>query len=113
MPAPPRPVRIIRVVDTIHVLTRRGNDGGAVPYFFWDRAIALEELHRILADPHHPERLSTVATLLREARPDEVWLFMSPDEVSAILPELLPRLGRQRSFWNWLLGAWREIGLLD
>lgn len=83
-----------------------------VPYIFWDRDVTVGELRTILRDPDHPERPAMLAHLLREARPDEVWAFVSPADVAAAWSEVAPRLGRRRAFWEWLLAAWRELGFL-
>lgn len=93
--------------------TRRSANGAAVPSFFWDRDVGVEELHGILADSSHPERLDLLAVLLREARVDEVWLFVTPEDVRDALPAVSHRLGRRRDFWPWLIASWQELGLLD
>lgn len=67
----------------------------------------------MLADRQHPRRLILLAALMREARPEDVWTYVTPREVSDDLAELLPRLGRQRAFWKWLFEGWRRLGLLS
>jgi hypothetical protein len=83
-----------------------------VPRFFWDRDITASELRGILADRAHPDRLPLMGTLLREARPGEVWDWVSPEDVDEALPDLVRFLGRRRDFWIWLLDGWRRLGLL-
>jgi hypothetical protein len=87
-------------------------DGTEVPYYYWDRQITIDEIAEIVASPGHPERVDVIAHLLREARPDEVWQFMTPADVVQSWPEVSGRLGRRRPFWEWVLSAWREMGLL-
>jgi hypothetical protein len=50
---------------------------------------------------------------MREARDPDVWRFTSPAEVEAAWPALAPHLGRRRSFWQFVLTRWKELGLLD
>lgn len=81
--------------------------------FAWDRRLEASELRRILADPAHAEHLELAALLLREARPDKVWAFLTPQQVAGLLPVLGARLGRQRAFWNWLIQEWRDHGRFE
>ena len=82
------------------------------PYFLWDRDLSTEELRAILDDPAHPKRLQLLALLLREARPTDVWNYVSPTTVWALWPKLEPRLGRRRALWTWVFESWRELGFL-
>jgi hypothetical protein len=101
----PQEVRDIR-------LTRDFSESDKIPYFLWDRSITVAELRDVLANPAAPDRDALLALLLREARPDEVWAFVSPHVVAAEWPRLAPRLGARRAFWGWLLEEWRKLGLL-
>lgn len=87
-------------------------DDLSVPYFLWDRGVTVGELRSILADASHPQRIDLLRVLLREARPDEVWSFVTPAVVVREWKLISPGLGRRRDFWKWLLGAWREHGFL-
>ena len=58
------------------------------------------------------ERARLLGKLLREARDTDVWKFATPEEVSNEWPTLAPHLGRRRPFWEFLLGQWRQEGLL-
>jgi hypothetical protein len=83
-----------------------------VPWFLWDRNVPARELRRILSDPSDPRRIPLLGVLLREERPDRVWAWVSPQEVSLALDAVSPFLGRQRDFWRWLIGRWRAHGLV-
>ncbi len=87
-------------------------DEDAIPRFLWDRSITRATLREILANPADGRRLHLLATLLREARPDEVWAWITPQAVAAELDTLGPLLGRRRAFWIWLFDGWRSLGLL-
>lgn len=75
----------------------------ARPYFLWDEDLSIAELK---------ERLRLLAKLLREARDIDVWHFVTPQDVAEVLPELAPRLGRRRRFWEFLIHGWQQDGLL-
>lgn len=81
-------------------------------WFPWDRALSAQETRTILADPSHPRRAAVIALILREARPDQVWGWLTPAEVAAALPSVEARLGRARAFWRWLIASWRRLGYL-
>jgi len=95
------------------VVMRAGfDDADAVPYFFWDRKVTVGELRSALANSSDPRRIPLLRVLLREARPDDVWCFISPVVVAEEWESLSPGLGRRRQFWAWLLRAWRDNGFL-
>ena len=78
----------------------------------WDRDLTAEDLRRILGDRRDPRRPTLFAALLREVRPEQVWSYVTPQDVAEALPEILPRLGQHREFWQWLIDGWRRLGLL-
>jgi hypothetical protein len=82
------------------------------PWFLWDEDMSVRELRQVLADESHPRWLELAAKLMREARDDQVWLFLPVNRVAARYTDLAPRLGRRRPFWDYLLAAWRRHGLL-
>ena len=87
-------------------------DPEAVPYFLWDDPMTVREVKVRLASASHPERVQLLGRILREARDSDVWRFTTPQEVVALWPDLGRHLGRERPFWNWLLGEWRKAGLV-
>jgi hypothetical protein len=88
------------------------DDPSAVPYFLWDEPMTMAELRERLrtASPAEHDRL--MGKILREARDTDVWRFLSPHELARDFHRYAPHLGRRRTFWEFLLGAWREAGLL-
>jgi hypothetical protein len=84
----------------------------SIPYFLWSEPMTLAEFRRRLQTASAPEQTRLLAILLREARDPDVWQFISPAEVWKRWPSLAPRLGRRRSFWEFLLGHWRKAGFL-
>ena len=82
------------------------------PSFPWDRDLPPERFQAVLNDPSDPQHDAYLALLLREARPDEVWRWTTPQHVAQHLDRLAPKLGRSRDFWLWLFDGWRQLGLL-
>jgi hypothetical protein len=88
------------------------DDPDAVPYFLWDDPMTLSELRRRLREAPESERILLLARILREARDTEAWQFTTPEEVVRLWARLSMHLGRRRTFWEFLLGRWRDRGLL-
>jgi hypothetical protein len=82
------------------------------PWVLWDEDLSVRELRAILVDERHPRWLALAATVMREARDDQVWLFLPLSRVVARYEDIRPRLGRRRGFWDYLLQAWRRHGLI-
>jgi len=87
--------------------------GEARPYFLWDEDLSIVELRERLAGSDQPERQRLLAKLLREARDIDVWAFVTPQEVADALPTIARRLGRRRSFWEFLIRGWQDDGVLS
>jgi hypothetical protein len=50
--------------------------------------------------------------VLREARFDEVFEFLSLAEIRRDFSHIERHLGRRRAFWIWLLESWERDGLI-
>lgn len=81
------------------------------PYFLWDLDVTAAELRERLRHPDPKIRAQWQGRLMREARPDEVWHWMSLEEVLRDLAAIQPHLGRKRRFWTFLIDGWRADGL--
>lgn len=84
----------------------------AQPYFVWDQRLTVAELRTRLSTDDPAERVEWMARLLRDARFDDVWRFVKVEEVVALWPSLVTRLGRRRPFWIWILDRWRADDLV-
>ena len=63
--------------------------GGAEPlYFFPEAQVTRAELETILAGGTESERAWAVSHLLRFAQWDDIWLYVTRDEVRQIFPSL-------------------------
>jgi hypothetical protein len=81
-------------------------DAAGRPYFLWDTDMTLEEFERRLREAGREGKAYLVGKLMRQAKPDDVFTFVTVDEIVALWPSLERYLGRQRPFWTWLLGYW-------
>lgn len=80
--------------------------------FAWDRHESTATLHEKLADEASPGWPNTAAWLMREARVEQVWEFLSLDQIDRQFSRIRPLLGRQRPVWEYLLRAAYELGRL-
>lgn len=88
-------------------------DLDAVPYFNWDAPVTNGEVRRALADGTEDDKVFWIARILREARYPDVWTYVSlRRDVLPRWERLRKQLGRQRPFWEFLIGQWREHGLI-
>ncbi len=78
--------------------------------FAWDRPESAESLRQRLAGSRGADWLRTAAWLMREARVDQVWQFLTLREVAERFPQLSPLLGRRRPVWEHLLRCAHELG---
>jgi hypothetical protein len=82
------------------------------PYFLWDVEVTDEEFRRKLRHPDPAVRAQWQGVLLREARYDEIWTYLTLEDVLRDWDQLRKHLGRRRPFWEWLLEGWRRDGYL-
>lgn len=80
--------------------------------FAWDRPETAATLREKLAATSSPDWLPPAAWLLREARVEQVWDFLTLQQVADHFTELRPMLGRRRAVWEHLLRAAHELGRL-
>lgn len=83
--------------------------GGSFLYFFPDCQVTAAELRRILRDGSHRDRAWAVSHLLRYAQWDDIWTYISKDEVREIFPDLdLPET--LRVAWARMLKVEAPVG---
>ena len=80
------------------------------PYFLWDCSLTLTEFQRALEDANPEVRAYLVGKLMRQAKPDDVFLFVRPRVIRDLWPRLTRYLGRTRDFWTWLFETWERQG---
>jgi hypothetical protein len=85
----------------------------AAPYFTWDAPVSNAEIRRALRHGSEDERLDWMARILREARYDDIWAYLSlRRDVLPNWERLRPRLGRRRAMLEFLVDRWRRAGLV-
>lgn len=85
-------------------------DRNGRPYFLWDCQLTLEQFERGLRDPDSEVRAYLVGKLMRQAKPDDVFSFVSPRTIRELWPHLERYLGQSREFWTWLFERWESQG---
>jgi len=85
-------------------------DSQGRPYFLWDCDLTLEEFRLGLQNPDANVRAYLVGKLMRQAKPDDVFNYVSPREIQELWPRLERYLGRSRAFWTWLFERWKAQG---
>jgi hypothetical protein len=78
------------------------------PYFLWDEKMTLDQFRARLRDDDPAVRAYFLGKLMRQAKPDDVFAFVSLSELQEQLSAVEPYLGRSRAFWLWLLERWRN-----
>jgi len=83
-------------------------DAEGRPYFLWDVDMTLERFRQHLAGDDLEVRAYLVGKLMRQAKPDDVFQFVTLAEVRQLWPGLERHLGQSREFWRWLLDVWAD-----
>lgn len=89
----------------------RMTDSQGRPYFLWDVDMTLARFRELLGDPNPETRACAIGKLMRQARPDDVFGFVTVDRIRADWERIEGHLGRTREFWRWLLATWQEQGV--
>ena len=82
------------------------------PDFLWDEPLTRDDLNKLLDGQDEEERLYYASKILREARFEEVWEYLSPTFVASNWERLRWRLGRKKGFWEFIYTTWRGHGLI-
>ena len=81
-------------------------DARGRPYFLWDDDMTADELRARLADPDPAVRAYFLGKVMRQAKPDDVFVFASLREIVEQFAALERYLGKSREFWAWLIERW-------
>jgi len=80
--------------------------------FAWDRKESAKSLRSKLADESCPNWTKSASWLMREARVEEVWPFLTLEQIDRHFVQLRPLLGRRTKVWEYILRVARELGKL-
>lgn len=87
----------------------RGDDGGESLYFFPDQTVSEARVRWILENGSRDERAWVVSHLLRFAMWDDIWTYVTRDDVREMFPDLeLPE--SLRSAWARMLKVEAPVG---
>jgi hypothetical protein len=78
-------------------------DARGRPYFLWDEDTTLSEFRAKLDDGDPEVRAYYLGKLMRQAKPDDVFTFVTAREIGARWRSIERFLGHTREFWTWLL----------
>lgn len=81
-------------------------DTSGRPYFLWDVDMDLDQFRQLLEDPDPEVRAYTMGKLMRQARPDDVFQFVTLKQIRSHFSGLERYLGDRLDFWRWLLDCW-------
>jgi len=76
------------------------------PYFLWDCDLTDTQFRALLGDADPQVRGASIGKLMRQAKPDDVFRYVTEDEVRASWDLVTPYLGQTREFWTWLFATW-------
>ena len=86
---------------------------GAAPYFTWDSPVTNGQIRHALREGDEDERLHWIARILREAKYEDVWAYLTlRGDILPSWDRVRTRLGRRRAMWEFLLARWRALGLV-
>jgi len=75
------------------------------PYFIWEYDLSEEDLHQILRGKDETARIWVVTRLLEAARYEDIWNYISLEELQAIFPKLQLK-PQVRAVWKYALSVW-------
>jgi len=88
-----------------HLVDREGR-----PYFLWDVDMTIERFRALMRTAAREQRAYLVGKLMRQAKPDDVFSFVTLAEIRDLWADAQRYLGRTREFWTWILGEWGVLG---
>ncbi len=81
-------------------------DAAGRPYFLWDDDMTLDVFRQKLDDPDGEVRAYFIGKLMRQAKPDDVFSYVTLRRIQDQWPQIERYLGTTREFWRWLLDRW-------
>lgn len=83
------------------------------PYFLWDTDLTISEFKELLHHDDPDVRAYLIGKLMRQAKPDDVFLFVTPRQIYDHWQAVQKHLGKTSAFWRWLFERWEQLGVLD
>jgi hypothetical protein len=86
------------------------SSGAQRPYFFWDYDIREDEIRGILAGANGVEKAWVISRILQYAKWDDIWRYLTPDDIRQNLPRLDFRRPQDRDAWAYAVERWSRSG---
>jgi hypothetical protein len=84
-------------------------DAQGRPYFLWDEELTIDQFRALLRHEDVQVRACYLGKMMRQAKTDDVFTFMTRAEVEELLPAVERYLGKTKDFWLWLFAQWRSL----
>jgi hypothetical protein len=84
-------------------------DARGRPYFLWDVDIDVARFRDLLGCTDPVVRAHFTAKMMRQAKPDDVFEFVTLADIVRDWSLVQPQLGKRREFWSWLLERWDAL----
>ena len=76
------------------------------PYFFWDYDITEEQVRHILQSGDETEKAWIITRILEYARWEDIWRYLTVDDVRQNFERLRFRWPQVRDLWAYALEVW-------
>jgi len=84
-----------------------------VPYFMWDYRYTVGQIKEMLATGDESQRVWLIAKIMRDARYQDVWKFISLQDFLKYRERLMRgRLGWHKDFWQFMYSQWVKLGIV-
>jgi hypothetical protein len=83
-----------------------------VPYFMWDYQYTVGQIKEMLAKGPEFQRIWLMAKIMRDARYSDVWKFMTLQDFLKYRERLMPKLGWEKGFWQFMYSQWLKHGII-
>lgn len=81
-------------------------DGARRPYFFWDYDLTEEQVRDILRSGNDTEKAWVITRILEYARWDDIWRYLTVDDIRQNFERLRFRWPQDRELWAYALKRW-------
>ena len=78
--------------------------------FLWDYDLSEEDVHRILREGTPVERGWLVTRILEHAPWDEIWHYLTPEQIERDFDQIRFRSEQDRELWAYALRRWLHGG---
>ena len=75
-------------------------------YFFWDYDLSEEGIRRILRHGNPTEKAWVITRILEYAKWDDIWRYLTVDDIRQNLGQLCFRRPQDRELWAYAVDRW-------